>query len=352
MKNLIYLTLTLAVMPILSQCSPYAGTNSDTTGTSIGYGRSQRSVVITKEETDPTIAGAPIITTTAVATYIVGYIFSEVDEAVTKARTGDYGRKGVSLQNTGGFPDGGFLVITRTIKDSGNKFSSVATVSDFKSGKSGTIGGDLLTTIASTAKDSKGNKPSKSEISKAFSQALKGTKAGDSDKIALLALCPLMKLEGNSGATVYAIGLDGIYYPLLGASRFGIESPDLARRIAKSKESMTLEIYGPNGSGFTTGVAKIPLVWNPPGGSISDSWLTSKELLGHLYDDAQQKNLRDLLVKDAEVRLTKRQAFIKPSERIRPLLRADFQVSETSEATGWIKDGIDSLEKEAKGLVN
>ena len=341
---------SIFLLALMCQCSPYAGTNKSTSAVSIGYGKMAK--LRAKIEKPPEgVESVPMLSTAAVATYIIGYVFSEADKAVTKARTGDYGKKGVRLKNTGDFPEGGFLLITRTIKDPKNNLAGVATVGDFKAGAGGTAGGSLLSAIVSETKDSAGRLPSRSSITGAFADSLKGTNASDDDKIALLALCPLMKLEGNTGARVYAIGLDGIYYPVMGGSRFGIEAPELSRRVAKSKESMTLEIYGPNGSGFTTGVAKIPMVWNPPTGKEQDPWLTGDEILAQLYDDTQQKEMKDLLTRNAEARLSKRQAFMQPAPSIRPLLCGDFQVSETSEATGWIKKGIEKLQKETKGLV-
>lgn len=336
--------LVLAALA-LSQCSPYSGTSKLTKTEAIGYG-SQFHAEPPKSTGRPSFGAAPVA---MAATYLIGYIFNEVGDRITKARTGSYGPKGAHLTNTDQFPKGGYFVIIRTIRDEENKFPNLASVNDFIKGTKGTAGGNLKYEILQSAEDG-GSLTGTSLTKTVFSSV--GGKYDNTDKLALLAVCPILKLDEKSGSMgLYGIGLTGIYFPVLKASRFGLESSSLSKRITSSKESMTLEIHGPNGTGYTTGVAKVPLVWNPPQKGSESEWMDSKLIFSHLTDKDQKDQIKELISQDAMFRLSKQQAFVAPSPATRRYLFADVGVSETSEATGWLVKEVKALEKKANGLV-
>jgi len=344
---------------LLSQCSPYAGTEGVTKKVSLGYGN----LVGKSEPADH--AGEQSIgipTPAGVATWLIGFVVTQVDKQVTEMRTGDYAAKGVDLQ-TRSFPENGFLVVVRTIADPEGKYPQIASVGDFISHNIGTPGGDLNSTIANTTTVT-GISPdghlssrklglSSPQLSAAVKRALANEKddkkpTADTDRIALLAVCPILKLDKApaNASRVYGVGLSGLYFPLMAAARFGGESSDLFDRIAKAKEAMTLEVYGPNGSGYTTGIIKVPLVWSPPHKGERAEWVTGSSILEEIkrrHDKDGATSLGQLFDEDAISRLKQRTAFVSPRPSIQPLLRADAKVSETSEATGWIVKAVDEV---------
>lgn len=345
MKPTLLIALTVSV-GLLVQCHPYSGTGSKTKVVSITYGSHYRTVTKSQDPSKIEGFGAGVIAT-QVATYLVGYIFTEAGKQVKKVRDGKFGDRGAPLYSTPDFPNGGYLLILRTVADPDNKYQHVATVNDLLAGKRDTAGGALRHQILENTQGSNQSRLGASELQQAIKKSTSGKEISETDKVGFLAICPIISLSGKpAGAdNVYGIGLAGIYFPLLNGLRFNGEETSLARRVAKSSEVMDLEIYGPNGSGFTTGVAKIPLVWSPPSRGESPRWITGGEIFGSLIDDEQKEQLKQILSEDLNGRLKGRQAFVAPSRGIRPLLRADFQVLEGGETTGWILKGLEKAKE-------
>lgn len=326
----------LSGLGMLAQCHPYSGTGSQTRLTSMRYGSEYR------QETEE-LHGFGAATGAALTSYLVGYLFSQAGKEIRRVRDGKFGEVGADLHATRTFPTNGYLLILRTVKDPDNKYPDVASVRDLRSGADGTIGSSLRRKIVSNTQGDGRSRLNADAFDEALESCLAGKVNEDSDKVGFLAICPLVPLEdGPSDASkVYGIGLAGMYFPLLNGLRFRGEETSLARRIAKSREVMDVEIYGPNGSGFTTGAAKIPLVWSPPGSGRTAEWITGDMLYKALPDTEQRKELEKILSVSAEERLKNRQAFIAPAENIRTLLRADYQVVEGGETTGWIIKGLE-----------
>jgi len=332
------------VVTILSSCSHYSNTKKDEKSFSMSYGESPKVVKMKRNPNadrqgirgfkkmgfDPASFALDIV---------VGYIFDVVNDEVAERRNGDSDAVGVNLGDTSSFPHNGFLLVMRVVKDPKNEFSNIASVKDFMEGKANSIGGALL---AASANDI-AVKPS--SIVAAAKRTLKGKKYSATDKIGLFVLCPIQKLKGAKG--VYAITLGGMYYPLAGGSRFGFEQPDIARRVSKAKEALSLEVYGPNGSGYSTGVVDVPLVWSPPSSKdTSAKWISAKELKDALIDGDQSKQLDVLLSANLAARLATRSAFIRAKSDVAHLLRGNAFLRESSKVSGWLKKGIDSLEDE------
>lgn len=330
------------------QCSPHSGTGDLTRQVSMGYGSVSKS---------PKVEVEMFGSASSIGSYLIGYLFSEIDEAITDERTGDYPKqKTFLLQGAAGFPGNGYFLIVRTIRDDSDQFSGIAGVSDFISGKEGTPAARLIQEIVRSASAGDDIALDGRALSKTLDSCLDPDQKGDRDKIALLAICPVLRLEGDGfpehAEPLYAVGLTGMYFPLLWSSRFQIESIDAVRRLAKSRESMTFEIYGPNGSGYSTGIVKLPLVWNPPdrrGGEAP--WLSGVELRKHLVSKEDEDALGAALQKKAAERLATRQAFVAPSPRIKDYLHADLNIRETSEATGWLLKASANAKKEATSRV-
>jgi hypothetical protein len=331
--------LSILISTSVVACNSFSGTKAIGKSVSIGYGTS------TKTYSQKT-AGA------GAATFLIGYIFKELDKAITEARTGNFGDKGIRLSGTGSFPKNGHLIIVRTVSDPANNFPNIAGVKDFLQKTPGTPGDELRKEIIrSSSIDSQ-------DLERSLAQAIQNAdkpSIEDTDKISLLVYCPIIQLETGitNAANIYGVTLSGMYYPLLAGSRFAGESSDIFSRISKSKESMVVEIYGPQGSGFTTGVVQVPLAWSPPSSKDERAqWVTSEKLFDTYkarHNTDLKKLLDDVLQKDGNIRLDHRQAFIQPRRNIRPLLRADFSVSETSEATGWIIKLMEKAEEQLKG---
>ena len=332
-----------------SNCSSYSKSQALTREVSVGYGQG---VSPKRPENMQHLMGAGLDLGSTAASYVIGYIFDEVTDRIREERAGDITKKGIVLNDTSTFPRGGYFVVIRTVSDpDGSRFPGVATVEDFIKNRTGTLGGDLNKAVVKSASGKDGAALTSGRLSKTVDAALKREVAAG-DKIALLVVCPILPLnEGGAGASIHAIGLTGIYYPIIGGARFSVESQDLARRIAKSKESMTLEVYGPQGTGYSTGVAKVPLVWNPPTKGGNAQWMDSAALYGSLIDKGQRRELGDLLTKKMNSRLAKRQAFVAPDDDIRPLLRADLKVLEATEATGWLLEQVDKVEQDINGSI-
>jgi hypothetical protein len=336
---------------LLSNCSPYSKSQSLTREFTVAYGATRGRISQPAPSNMKNAVGAG--PAALAATYLVGYLFDEVSDKIKEERAGDFLKKGIVLNTNSAFPNGGYLVVVRTVADPEGRFPGVATVEDFLAeDRPNTPGGRLKKQMVRSAGNKKdGYILDPSELSGTVKAALKHD-VKPHDKIALLALCPMIPLNQESNdAKIYAIGLTGVYYPIIGGSRFSVESEDLVRRIAKSKEAMTLEIYGPQGTGYTTGVAKVPLVWNPPPKESDAQWMDSKALFGNLIAQEQEQELQELLSVKMNSRLSKRQAFVEPRKDIRSLLRADVSVRESSDATGWLLKQVDKAEKEMKGYI-
>jgi hypothetical protein len=350
------LLISLASCLLFTQCSHYANTKLKTSAASVGYGTNYR-VVVEKKKIKMGSYGAGFTTATAAA-YIVGYIFTQTDKEITKARTGDYGHANVTLTNTSQFPEGGYLVVVRTIQDPKNEFPGIAGTEDFITRRENTAGAQLHAQIVKSSKLDSGGTLSAFGLSKALSDALDnapdGRKIQSTDKIAMLAVCPIIKLNNlPSGAEkLYGVGLTGVYFPILSASRFGLESTSLSKRITQSREALVIEVRGPNGSGYTTGQIAVPLVWNPPAKGERADWVSSKQIFEQLYSKDEREQLNQLVVDDALKRISNGDAFVAPRDGIRPILRANFKVTETSKATNWISKGVGKIGDVTEGKVS
>ncbi len=175
------------------------------------------------------------------------------------------------------------------------------------------------------------------------------------EHIALLTVCPVVRMNPDESPAIYAVLLDGMYFPVLKGRRFAGESSDIASRVAKSRESMNLEVYGPHGSGYTSGIVKVPLVWAPPGKEdAAAGWVSSdalKTALNARHNKDGIESLEELTERDVDKRLARRQAFLAPNASYARYVRADANVSETTEATGWILKLTAKLKDEVTGLV-
>ena len=175
----------------------------------------------------------------------------------------------------------------------------------------------------------------------AIRNSLSGVKYGAQHKIAYLAICPLFPIYDrpkNSDA-LYAVGFEGAYYPLFKGQRFAFERQGLVRKYTDSKEVMSLELYGPNGSGFSTGLIPIPVLWSPP--SSGRMWVTADQLIKDLPEDQQKKmnSILDLSYKNSSNRGT----FVNTSSGIMPLLKGDAYVDESGDGTKLLIKGIEKL---------
>lgn len=272
---------------------------------------------------------------------VIGYLIKEADKAVTKARTGDYGATGQNVSRLD-FSGRGYLLALHTVKTS-PKLSKVATLKDFLSNQPGTAGHDLRTQMAAQS-------VAGADVAAAVRRLVTQAQIDAGDHIALLVVCPVKRLPAAdlpaNAPAVYAVSLDGLYFPVLSAKRFKGESHNLVQRLAKENESMTLEVYGPTGTGYTTGVVNVPLAWFPPEKSGNAQWLgrdrVAQEMDAH-HNEAAKKQLEQLLSNDTAAALAARRAVVAPSSSTKALLRADVHISETSDATGWLVKGIDKL---------
>lgn len=302
------------------------------------------------------------ITLGAVAGQLIGILVKQINKKIEEARKGDYSATGVEIGDET-FPDHSYILVVRTIKDPDSRFTNIASVGELldESGKSArgarhqaTCGGRLLDSIT----NSQGPHPSAGDLRNALVKALGDSKENRSDRIALLAICPVIPLgeTTNGEARLYGIGLSGAYYPLLAGARFQGESYDLYERISKAKESMTLEVYGPNGSGYSTGLVKVPLVWSPPKCPNDDAeWVTSERIRDEIKrgrnDKDGDKALASLFEADFHKRLQQRSGFVPPYDDYRDMLCADVKVSETSEATGWIVKLVEQAADKGKAAL-
>jgi len=341
------LTATLAVLA--NGCSPYSGTRKMGEKTSFGYAAALPRTT-TNKPSGGGLKALGFLGGAEIGVFVIGLIFTEADKAVTKARTGDYTAEGRKLSGTGTFPRNGYLVLARTISDPDNKFPEIAGANDLINSTPGTAGEQLAREISLKARISRNS------LGETLRKSL-GPNLKDDDKISMLALCEVVPLQGNStGTDLYGVTFGGMYYPLLAGSRFVGESTDTFTRISKSKEAMLLEIYGPNGSGFTTGIVKVPLAWSPPAHKGERAlWLTGDDLLkaySNTHNKDQIKELKQLLDNKADERLARRQAFVEPKGISLNTLRGDYGVSETSEATGWILKAVGKAKDAAEGSVS
>lgn len=345
-----HITLTATLAILINACSPYAGTRKMERKTSIGYAAAKSRELTTTSPSGSKIKTFGVLGGAEIAVFVVGLIFTEADKAVTKARKGDYKAVGRQLAGTGTFPNNGYLVLARTISDPDNKFPEIAGVKDFINYTPGTAGADLVRTISKSANITP------ESLRATFKNSVSPDR-DNNDKISMLTLCEVVPLTGNSTSTgLYGVTFGGLYYPLLAGSRFAGESTDIFTRISKSKEAMLLEIYGPNGSGYTTGIIKVPLAWSPPGKRGERApWLTGDDLLrayANTNNEDQIKELEELLKQNSTERLDRRQAFVEPKGISISTLRGDYMVSETSEATGWILKAVGKAKDAAEGAVS
>lgn len=265
---------------------------------------------------------------------VIGYIIKEVDKAVTKARTGDYGAKAQDVSGLD-FSGGGYLLVLHTVKTS-PKLGKVATLKDFLSNQPGTAGNTLRTQMAAES-------VAGADVDKAVQRLVTQKQIDEGDHIALLVVCPVKQLPDRK---LYAVSLDGLYFPVISARRFKGESSHVVQRLAKENESMTLEIYGSKGYNYTTGTINVPLAWFPPQGTGHAQWLGRNKVNDELKTDgnqAAQKQLEQLLSNDTAAALAAHRDVAAPTPADQAVLRADAHVSETSQATGWIVKGIDKL---------
>lgn len=329
----------------LAQCTPFAGHKSSVPA-AITYSPVAKATSTGPQTKSAILAGVGV----SVATYIIGYLFEQADKAITKAREGEYAASDYvpALANS---PGNGYFVILRTVKPS-TKLGKVATVADFINEAPDapvTPGSILHQQMLASGSVAAGN--IRAEVKKL---AIK-SKIPFDEHIALLVVCPVARMNPDESPAIYGVLLDGMYFPVLKGRRFAGESSDIVSRVAKSKESMTLEVFGPNGSGYNTGTIKVPLVWSPPGkGEEPAAWVSSAKLKEAL----DKRNAKDgiealdkLTDRDVDKRLARRQAFLPPDASYARYVRADAKVSETTEATKWILKLTAKLKDEVTGLV-
>lgn len=328
----------------LSNCSHYAGAKKSVTA--VGHGVVHPPVPEKRQHKmsgqKGLVAPLSLISGADIGVAVIAYLIKEADKAVTKARTGDYGATGQDISMMD-FNGKGYLLVLHTVKSNPDKLSRVATVGDFIGGKFGTAGGDLRMQMQQQS-------VAGADVGEAVYRLQKKNNIPNSDHIALLVVCPVKRLprgELPSGAPeVYAVTLDGLYFPVVSAQRFKGESRNLMQRLAKENESMTLEAYGPGGNRYTTGVVDVPLAWFPPDQTGNAQWLSVKtvqaEMIKH-HNKAAQEQLAKLLSDDTSAALAARRAVVAPTSDQQSLLRADVHISETNQATGWIVKGIDKI---------
>lgn len=342
MTSLYRFMIGLGTSLTLVQCTPYAGHKSSRPA-ALTYSPAQRGTSSGVQIKSVTLAGVGV----SAATYIIGYLFEQADKAITKAREGDYSASEY-VPALATSPGDGYFVILRTVKPSVN-LGKVATVADFTANAPGTPGGILYGQMLDSKSVARGN------IRSVVRNLAVKNKIPLDEHIALLAVCPVVRMNAEEAPAIYAVLLDGMYFPVLKGRRFAGESSDLVSRVAKSKESMTLEVYGPHGSGYTSGTVKVPLVWSPPGKEDAAAhWVSSNALKAALnarHDKDGIESLDHLAERDVDKRLARRQAFLAPSPSYARYVRADAKVSETTEATGWILKLTSKLKDEVTGLI-
>lgn len=346
MKPRLRSTVCLAACLALAQCTPYAGHKSSmSTEAFLAYRPAAKITKGGPQTESAMLAGAAV----SAATFIIGYLFEQADKAITKAREGEYSASDY-VPALATSPGNGYFVILRTVKPSA-KLAEVTTVADFidEAPERETPGRRLHAAMVHSGCVAAGN------IRPVVRDLAAKNKIPLDEHIALLVVCPVVLMNPQESPAIYAVLLDGMYFPVLKGRRFAGESSDLFSRVAKSQESMTLEVYGPHGSGYTSGIVKVPLVWTPPGkGGERGGWVSSdrlKEVLNARHNKDGIETLDQLTERDVDKRLARRQAFLPPDASYARYVRADAKVSETTEATGWILKLTAKLKDEVTGLI-
>lgn len=331
---------------VLSSCHPYAGTGKMKETVVMGYGKG----TIEKRVTKPSDKKIGIQAySTQVITMIIGYAFKQASKEVEKRRDGDFQVENAPIGADSAFPDDGFIVVLRTVQDDDNRYPDVAGVADFLDNRPGSLGAQLLDQICSPRATST-FRVTETQLIQAVKKSLRGKNIEARQKIAFLAICPIFPIrdQPTNSEPLYAIGFDGAYYPLFTGQRFVFERQSLVRKYTDSKEVMSIELYGPNGSGFSTGVIPIPVLWTPP--DTGKMWVTAEQWITDLPED-QKKEMERLLDLDYD-NSTNRGTFVKARRLIIPLIKGDAFVDESSNGTKLIQDGLEALKKEAKGIAN
>ena len=342
---------SIICVTFLSSCSAYSGTKTQDQAFTLAY-HSEDTVF-----RDVNDDGEVKLLNTA-TDFLIGLAFDWAADRVTEMRTSEYSKEGIFVpglstfgQRTRGSSVPGCLVIVRTIKDPGGEFSNIASVANFRKNSENTPASRLLDKI------SRSSDLSENQLARTITEQLdRQGKVGPNDRIAFLALCPISRLSGvpSGSDTLYGISFGGMYYPLLGASRFKgegfFETNKIARRFVDSKEAVQVELYGPNGSGYTSGIVNIPVAWAPPQNRNDEAEWISPQMIseGIGLNTDEILALKKALNTNAGDRLSRRSAFVSARSGIAPHLRANISLTENSDVTGWLLKGLEKLQEEVE----
>jgi hypothetical protein len=332
-------------MLAISSCHPYAGTRNMKETVVMGYGKGTIEKRVIKQTDDK--FGIKRFSA-QIGVIIIGYAFQQASREVEKRRDGDFKVENAPIRADGSFPSDGFVIVLRTVHDKNNKYPDVANVADFLENRPGSLAAELVNQICAPRSTST-FRITEAQLIDAVKKSFGVEKYDSQHKIAYLAICPLFPIRNQPAGSepLYAIGFDGAYYPLFKGQRFVFERQSLVRKYTDSKEVMSIELYGPNGSGFSTGVIPIPVLWTPP--NTGKMWVTAEQWIKDLPEE-QQKQMESLLDL-SYAKSTNRGTFVKARPEIIPLIKGDAFVDESSDGTKLIQDGLDAIKGEAESLV-